>query len=111
MSQEIAGVAQRILIAVRNTIMLLDQLPTGQRAEIAAIDWSVLPSDEGKRLRALGVDEGASVTIRHRGIFFGRDPIALSIGRMTVAIRRVHARAITLRPLEAVPADLPEAAE
>ncbi|PXW76439.1 ferrous iron transport protein A [Blastomonas natatoria] len=80
--------------------MLLDQLPTGQRAEIAAIDWSILPPDEGKRLRALGVDEGAMVSIRQRGIFFGRDPIALDIGRMTVAIRRVHARAITLRAPE-----------
>jgi len=80
--------------------MLLDQLPTGQRAEIAAIDWSVLPPDEGKRLRALGVDEGAMVSIRQRGIFFGRDPIALDIGRMTVAIRRVHARAIMLRAPE-----------
>lgn len=87
--------------------MLLDQLPNGQRAEIAAIDWSILPADEGKRLRALGVDEGAMVAIRHRGIFFGRDPIALSIGRMTVAIRRVHARAITLR----TPGSLPEPAE
>ncbi len=77
--------------------MLLDQLPNNQRAEISAIDWSLLPIDEGKRLRALGVDEGAMVSIRHRGIFFGRDPIALNIGRMTVAIRRVHARAITLR--------------
>ena len=76
--------------------MLLDQLPTGQRAEISAIDWSILPPDEGKRLRALGVDEGASVTIQHRGVFFGRDPIAISIGRMTVAIRRAHARTITL---------------
>jgi len=85
--------------------MLLDQLPTGQRAEIAAIDWSVLPVDEGKRLRALGVDEGASVTIRHRG---GRDPIALSIGRMTVAIRRAHARAITLCPPESAPEATPE---
>jgi ferrous iron transport protein A len=81
--------------------MLLDQLPNGQRAEIAAIDWSILPPDEGKRLRALGIDEGAMVSIRQRGIFFGRDPIALDIGRMTVAIRRVHARAITLRAPEA----------
>lgn len=83
--------------------MLLDQLPTGQRAEIAAIDWNSLPVDEGKRLRALGVDEGATVTIGHRGIFFGRDPIALNIGRMTVAIRRIHARAITLRAVESAP--------
>ena len=90
--------------------MLLDQLPTGQRAEIAAIDWSVLPVDEGKRLRALGVDEGASVSVTHRGIFFGRDPIALSIGRMTVAIRRAHARAITLREPESGPQDVPEIA-
>ena len=85
--------------------MLLDQLPNGQRAEIVAIDWTALPVDEGKRLRALGVDEGAMVSIRHRGIFFGRDPIALSIGRMTVAIRRVHARAISLRAAEAGPAE------
>lgn len=83
--------------------MLLDQLPNGQRAEIAAIDWSIMPADEGKRLRALGVDEGAFVSIQHRGIFFGRDPIALSIGRMTVAIRRVHARAITLTPPDTTP--------
>lgn len=82
--------------------MLLDQLPNGQPAEIAAIDWSLMPPDEGKRLRALGVDEGATVSISHRGIFFGRDPIALSIGRMTVAIRRLHARAITLRTPETV---------
>lgn len=76
--------------------MLLDQLPNGQQAEIAAIDWTLMPDDEGRRLRALGIDEGARISVAHRGIFFGRDPLAVRIGRMTVAIRRSHARAITL---------------
>ncbi len=77
--------------------LTLDTLAPMTRAEITAVDWSVLAPDEGKRLRALGIDEGARVAIAHRGIFIGRDPIALIVGRMTVAIRRVHARAMTVK--------------
>ena len=76
--------------------MTLDLLPPRRRAEIVAIDWSVLAPDEAKRLRAMGIDEGARVAIAHRGIFAGRDPIAIEIGRMTVALRRAHARAMTV---------------
>jgi len=36
----------------------------------------------------------------HRGPF-GRDPIAVRVGRMTVAIRRAHARAIHVVPISA----------
>ena len=79
--------------------MTLDQLPPRRRAEIVAVDWSRLAPDEAKRLRALGVDEGARVAIAHRGIFGGRDPIALLIGRMTLALRRTHAAAMTVREL------------
>ena len=71
--------------------MTLDLLPPHRRAEIVAIDWAALAPDEAKRLRALGIDEGAHVAVAHRGIFAGRDPIAIEIGRMTVAIRRAHA--------------------
>jgi ferrous iron transport protein A len=74
----------------------LDLLPPRRRAEIVAIDWAVLAPDEAKRLRAMGIDEGARVAIAHRGIFAGRDPIAILIGRMTVAIRRSHAKAMTV---------------
>ena len=49
-------------------------------------------------LRALGVDEGAEVSVVHRGVFGTRDPLALRIGRMTIALRRVHARAIEVEP-------------
>ena len=77
----------------------LDLLPPLRRAEIVAIDWSLLAPDEAKRLRAMGIDEGAEVSVVHRGIFAGRDPIALAIGRMTVAVRRAHARAMTVTEL------------
>ena len=77
----------------------LDLLPPRRRAEIVAVDWDVLAPEEAKRLRALGIEEGARVAVAHRGIFAGRDPIAIEIGRMTVAIRRVHARAMTVEPV------------
>ena len=66
---------------------------------VAAMGIDTLPgvgTALAKRLRALGIEEGARVAVAHRGIFAGRDPIALEIGRMTVAIRRSHARAMTV---------------
>ncbi|WP_324741901.1 FeoA family protein [Tsuneonella sp. CC-YZS046] len=76
--------------------MTLDELPIGKRAAITAVDWSLLAPDEGQRLRALGIDAGAEVEIEYRGVFFGHDPIAISVGRMTVALRRAHARAMSV---------------
>ncbi len=74
----------------------LDTLPPLRRAEIVAVDWSILAPEEAKRLQALGLDAGARVAIAHRGIFAGRDPIALRVGRSTIALRRAHARAMTV---------------
>ena len=79
--------------------LTLDKLPPRRRAEILAVDWGALAPDEAKRLQALGIEAGARVAIEHRGIFIGHDPIALRIGRMTVAIRRAHARAMTVSEL------------
>lgn len=90
--------------------MFLDQLAPGQSADITHVAWDQLPDDEGRRLRALGVDEGQRVTVRYRGVFFGRDPIALELGRVTIAIRRMHARIIAITPIDAAES-LAEAAE
>lgn len=79
--------------------MTLDLLPLGQPARIVAVDWACLVAEEAQRLQALGVDSGAKISIAHRGIFGTRDPIALSVGRMTVALRRAHARAIEVETL------------
>lgn len=79
--------------------MTLEGLEHGKRARIVAVDWDRLAPEEGKRLRALGLDAGARVAIAHRGVFGGRDPLAVMIGRMTVAVRRVHAAAMTIEAL------------
>ncbi len=79
--------------------MTLDLLPLGQRARIVAVDWPRLADDEAQRLRALGIDEGAEVSVAHRGVFGARDPLAIVIGRMTVALRRAHARAMAVELL------------
>jgi ferrous iron transport protein A len=80
-------------------IETLDSLPAGHKARIIAVDWAALVADEAQRLKALGVDVGAVISVAHRGVFAGRDPVAISIGRMTVALRRFHAQAIAVERL------------
>ena len=79
--------------------MTLDDLDNATPATIFGVNWSAIAPDEAKRLRALGVDEGAEVTVTHRGVFGTRDPIALRMGRMTIALRRAHAAAIEVEPV------------
>ena len=76
--------------------MTLDLLPLGQRALVTAVDWAALAPDEAQRLQALGLDVGANVEIAHRGVLGGGDPLAVAVGRMTVALRRAHAQAMTV---------------
>lgn len=75
----------------------LDQLELGARARIADVDWEALGQGEASRLRHFGFDEGVTVEPLHAGLL-GRDPLAVKVGRMTVAIRRSHARAIRVVP-------------
>ena len=75
----------------------LDSLELGRRAHVAGIDWAALEVAEASRLRHFGFDEGVAVEALHLGPF-GRDPLAVRVGRMTVAIRRAHARAIQVVP-------------
>lgn len=77
--------------------MRLNQLSLGQRARIAAIDWSSLPDREARRLRELGFDEGVAVELLHFGPL-GGDPIACRVGRMTIAMRRSQAAAVSVEP-------------
>jgi ferrous iron transport protein A len=49
-----------------------------------------------RRLLELGFVEGARVEILHEGLF-GRDPIAVRIDDMRVALRRREARAIEVK--------------
>jgi ferrous iron transport protein A len=76
----------------------LDQLKLGTKARVQAIDWAALDEGEACRLRQFGFVEGVAVEPLHLGPF-GRDPIAVRVGRMTVAIRRKHAGAIHVQPI------------
>lgn len=87
----------RIVIDNRLQVTLAD-LPFNQEATIDVIDWAALSERDGRRLRELGFDEGVAVEPLHGGLF-GRDPFAVRIGRMTVAIRQAHAAAITVDPV------------
>ncbi len=69
------------------------------RGKIVRINWPMLGDTEGHRLRDLGFDEGIEVEMLHRGWLLFRDPIAVQVGRMTVAIRAAHASAITVESL------------
>ena len=79
--------------------MTLDELPLRTEATIGAIDWDVLSARDGRRLRELGFDEGVAVEPLYGGGWVARDPLAVRIGRMTVAIRRAQAAAIAVTPL------------
>lgn len=74
--------------------MQLDYLPLNRAAVIRAIDWDVLPDQEGHRLRSLGFEPGVTIEALHKGILIWRDPLAVRVGRMTVALRTNVAAAI-----------------
>jgi ferrous iron transport protein A len=76
----------------------LDLLKVGTKARVKAVDWAALDEGEACRLRHFGFDEGVTVEPLHLGPF-GRDPIAIRVGRMTVAIRRKHAGVIQVQPI------------
>ena len=79
--------------------LALDQLELGRRGRVSGIDWTQLGSHEAARLRHFGFDPDVMVEPLHAGPF-GRDPLAVKVGRMTVAIRRIHARAIRVVPAD-----------
>jgi len=79
-------------------VIALDRLKVGTRARVVGVDWPALEGGEACRLKHFGFEEGVIVEPLHLGPF-GRDPIAIRVGRMTVAIRRRHAGAISVSPL------------
>jgi ferrous iron transport protein A len=79
-------------------LISLDRLSIGTKARVLSVDWAALDEGEACRLRHFGFDEGVTVEPLHLGPF-GRDPIAIRVGRMTVAIRRRHAGAISVLPI------------
>jgi ferrous iron transport protein A len=78
--------------------MRLNELPARHAATIASIDWPALRPAEARRMRELGFDEGVRIETLHRGPV-GADPIACRVGRMTIAMRRATASAVSVEPV------------
>jgi ferrous iron transport protein A len=77
----------------------LDDLPLNRHARVQTINWAAIPESEGHRLRSLGLEEGVEVEALHKGILLWRDPIAVRVGRMRIAMRRNVASAISCEPV------------
>jgi ferrous iron transport protein A len=82
----------------------LGSAPLGFRGNVEAIEprdnaSGISPLELESRLIELGFIEGVSIEVLHEGLF-GRDPIAIRINNMTVALRRREAMAILVRELE-----------
>ena len=76
------------------TSVQLDHLLLNSHAQVRSINWAAIPENEGHRLRSLGLEEGVEVEVLHRGMLLWRDPIAVRVGRMRIAMRRKVASAI-----------------
>jgi ferrous iron transport protein A len=83
---------------ISDSAVALGAAPVGFAGRIGAIrvvgnDHDLPSSELERRLIELGFVEGARVEILHEGIL-GRDPIAVRVDNVTIAIRRREAMAI-----------------
>ncbi|VAW06720.1 hypothetical protein MNBD_ALPHA01-729 [hydrothermal vent metagenome] len=82
------------------TLKYLSDLNKGDEAIILGFDAarcqdSEFARDLEDRLLEIGFEEGLTVKILHEGPI-SRDPIAVRIGQMTVALRRMEANAVKI---------------
>jgi ferrous iron transport protein A len=88
-------------ISLRTDTHPLGQAPRGFRGVIVSVGHNSNQASEfeielERRLLEIGFVEGASVELLHQG-FIGKDPIAVRVGDMNVALRRRDANAILVR--------------
>ena len=95
-------------------VIKLSEARVGQRGVITEVGshchHQVEDVELERRLLELGFVEGARVELIHEGLF-GRDPIAMKVDDMRVALRRREAASLTLSLDRVMNAALSEAAE
>jgi ferrous iron transport protein A len=90
---------------LQDGIVTLGSGRRGLRGRVVGVGTSASGQEPGsafdveleRRLLEMGFVEGATVEILHEG-FIGRDPIAVQVDDMRVALRRREANAVTVRP-------------
>ena len=88
----VAGGGERPLSTARKGQTGVITRVSGETGRHEAVD----PAELERRLLEMGFVEGAAVEILHEGLF-GRDPIAVRIDDMRVALRRREAAAVTVQ--------------
>jgi ferrous iron transport protein A len=86
------------------TLQRLGEARLGFRGRIRAVNAqgcgpSLPVAELERRLIEMGFVEGATVEIRHQGLF-GHDPIAVRLDNATVALRRAEANAIHVEAMD-----------
>lgn len=76
--------------------MTLDQLAIGQRARLKTIQPPLMTPEWGDHWRALGLEPGEIVELRHRQ---GRHALVLRVGATQLALRCLEARHLQVSPL------------
>lgn len=91
---------RRRFASVMSDTLKLSQARQGDRGVIVRVGDSAGHDDHAmeleRRLLELGFVEGARVELLHEGLF-GRDPIAMKVDDMRVALRRNEAASLTVR--------------
>jgi ferrous iron transport protein A len=75
------------------SIHALGNLRPGQRGRIVGLDPAGLNPDQEERLLRMGFAEDARIEVRHEGPV-GRDPMAVRVDGIIIALRRRDADAI-----------------
>lgn len=75
------------------TIRDLGRLRPGDSGRIAGLAAIALPPEQEQRLLRMGFAEDARIEVRHEGPV-GRDPIAVKVDGIIIALRRRDAEAI-----------------
>ena len=79
----------------------LGAMRPGMRGRIAAFDPAAIEANGAEmadRLREMGFAENLEIEVLHQSPF-GRDPIAVRVGKMTIALRRREAHIIRVAAL------------
>ena len=82
----------------------LSDLHIGDKAVITGFDTSRCSDadfarDLEERLLEIGFEEGLHVEVLHEGLI-GRDPLAVQVGRTTIALRRMEADVVKVRDIQ-----------
>jgi len=85
------------------SIKYLSDLKKGERSTICGFEVMrcqdrEFAKDLEDRLLEIGFEEGLEVEVLHEGPI-ARDPLAVRVGRMTVALRRMEADAVIIRDI------------